>query len=31
MHNAFGVIISRITEDGKIAEEWIVARGFELQ
>ena len=26
MHNAFGVIISRIA-DGKIAEEWIVALG----
>jgi predicted SnoaL-like aldol condensation-catalyzing enzyme len=31
MHNAFGVIISRITDDGKIAEEWIVAQGSEFQ
>jgi predicted ester cyclase len=31
MHDPFGVIFSRIDDDGKIAEEWIVARGFQLQ
>jgi predicted SnoaL-like aldol condensation-catalyzing enzyme len=30
MHNAFGVVTSRIA-DGKIAEEWIVVLGSEFQ
>ncbi len=31
MHNAFGIFISRVADDGKFAEEWMVAPGWQLQ